>query len=196
MPTDEETVMRFSYTIVHEPETETGTDEESIVYVPTEPEIETGFYIGKAYSVTYSSGGDKSAQMVLDSVKVDENGKGYLIFSSYDLTLSAELSRAQDVKVEMRSETGYRIPTDALVELRGETGVYIIVGTVVEFRRVTVSVGDSGNGYVIVKTYEMDRAELEAAENEGETVNRPAYLRPNDLIITSGNDLYDGKLID
>ena len=196
VPTDEETVMRFSYTIVHEPETETGTDEESTVYVPTEPEIETGFYIGKAYSVTYSSGGDKSAQMVLDSVKVDENGKGYLIFSSYDLTLSAELSRAQDVKVEMRSETGYRIPTDALVELRGETGVYIIVGTVVEFRRVTVSVGDSGNGYVIVKTYEMDRAELEAAENEGETVNRPAYLRPNDLIITSGNDLYDGKLID
>lgn len=200
VPTDEETVMRFSYTIVHEPEietgTETGTEEESTVYVPSEPEIEIGYHVGKTYSVTYSSGGDKSAQMVLDSVKVDENGKGYLIFSSYDLTLSAELSRAQDVKVEMNSETGYRIPTDALVEVDGEIGVYIIVGTVVEFRRVTVSLEDSGNGYVIVKTYEMDRAELDAAENEGEMVDRPAYLKTNDLIITSGNDLYDGKLID
>ena len=196
VPTDEETVMRFSYTIVHEPETETEAEEESTAYVPSEPEIEIGYYIGNTYSVTYSSGGDRSAQMVLDSVKVDENGKGYLIFSSYDLTLSAELSRAQDVKVEMRSETGYRIPSDALVEVDGETGVYIIVGTVVEFRRVTVSLEDNGNGYVIVKTYEMDRAELDAAENEGDTVDRPAYLKTNDLIITSGNDLYDGKLID
>ena len=198
VPTDEETVMRFSYTIVHEPEgdTETGTEEESTVYVPSEPEVETRYYIGKTYSITYSMGGGKSAQMVLDNVKVDENGKGYLVFSSYDLSLSAELSRAQDVKVEMSSQTGYRIPTDALVELRGETGVYIIVGTVVEFRRVTVSLKDNGNGYVIVKTYEMDRADTSAAESEGETVDRPAYLKANDLIITSGNDLYDGKLID
>ena len=96
----------------------------------------------------------------------------------------------------MSSQTGYRIPTDALVELRGETGVYIIVGTVVEFRRVTVSLKDNGNGYVIVKTYEMDRADTSVAESEGETVDRPAYLKANDLIITSGNDLYDGKLID
>ena len=196
VPTDEKTVMRFSYTIVHEPEIETGTDDESTAYVPSEPEIEIGYHIGKTYSVTYSMGGDKSAQMVLDGVKVDENGKGYLIFSSYDLTLSAELSRAQDVKVEMNSETGYRIPTDALVEVDGELGVYIVVGTVVEFRRVTVSLEDNGNGYVIVKTYEMDRAELDAAENEGNTADRPAYLKTNDLIITSGNDLYDGKLID
>ena len=198
VPTDEETAMRFSYTIVHRPEVETGTDteDESTVYVPAEPEIETGYYIGKSYSVTYSSNGDKSAQMVLEDVKVEESGKGYLIFSSYDLSLSAELSRAQDVKVEMHSETGYRIPTDALVKVNGETGVYIIIGTVVEFRRVTVSLEDKGSGYVIVKTYEMDRAELDAAENEGEAVERPKYLKANDLIITSGNDLYDGKLID
>ena len=94
----------------------------------------------------------------------------------------------------MNSVSGYRIPSDSLVKLDGEDGVYIIVGTVVEFRRVTVV--KKGEGYCIVKTYEEDRAELEKAEEEGIQVVRPPYLKINDLIITSGNDLYDGKLLD
>ena len=44
----------------------------------------------------------------------------------------------------------------------------------------------------------MDRAEIEKLESESgeEAAERPPYLYVNDLIITSGNDLYDGKLID
>ena len=55
----------------------------------------------------------------------------------------------------------------------------------VEFRRVTV-IGE-GRGYYIVATYESDA-------NEG-SISKTPYLYVNDLIITSGNDLYDGKLI-
>ncbi|MBO7250773.1 MAG: hypothetical protein J6V42_05815, partial [Clostridia bacterium] len=95
--------------------------------------------------------------------------------------------------IKMSSATGYRVPSESVVELDGETGVYILVGTVVEFRRVTV-IKESG-GYCIVKTYAEDRAEIEAAEEEGIKTDRPPYLSDNDLIITSGNDLYDGKLI-
>ena len=103
---------------------------------------------------------------------------------------------SQDVKINMDSTTGYRIPSDALVENGGEKGVYILVGTVVEFRRVTV-IGE-GNGYYIVNTYERDRAEIEAdTEMDGSTdKERLPYLYVNDLIITSGNDLYDGKRLD
>ena len=92
----------------------------------------------------------------------------------------------------MGSTTGYRIPTDALDEYDGETGVYILVGTAVEFRRVTVIF--EGNGYCIVKTYEKDRAEGEAAGTLDS--EKYPYLYVNDLVITSGNDLYDGKLLD
>ena len=55
-----------------------------------------------------------------------------------------------------------------------------------EFRRVTV-IGE-GNGYLIVNTYEKDYSEG--------LVSEIPYLKANDLIITSGNDLYDGKLLD
>ena len=197
VPTDAETVMRFSYEIlpeVSETETESGSDETQRANGDGEVEPEIGFYTGRTYTVTYSSIGEKSAEMKLDDAYIDENGKGYLVFSSYDLALSAELSRAQDVKVKMSSTTGYRIPTEALTELDGEDGVYILIGTVVEFRRVTVI--ERGDGYCIVNTYEKDRAELESAEGEGDTATRPPYLYVNDLIITSGNDLYDGKLLD
>jgi hypothetical protein len=130
--------------------------------------------------------------MTLERVLFDGEGEGYVVFSSYDLILSSELSRAQDVKVNMGSTTGYRIPSDSLVENDGESGVYILVGTVVEFRRVSVIL--EGNGYMIVKTYEKDRAEGEANGTlDGE---KYPYLYVNDLIITSGNDLYDGKLLD
>ncbi len=195
VPTDAETVMSFAYEILpeeSETDTESGSDETRRADEDNVGETEIGFYTGRTYTVTFSSTGEKSAEMKLDDAYIDEDGKGYLVFSSYDLTLSAELSRAQDVKVRMSSTTGYRIPTEALTELDGEDGVYILIGTVVEFRRVTVI--ERGDGYCIVNTYEKDKAELEETENE--TTPRPPYLYINDLIITSGNDLYDGKLLD
>lgn len=196
IPTDSETAKRFSYEILPEEDDESEESGENSIEttdVAEEKEPELGFYIGRTYSFIYSSDGEKGGEMFLDSARIDENGNGYLIFSSYDLLLSAELSRAQDVKIKMSSATGYRVPSESVVELDGETGVYILVGTVVEFRRVTV-IKESG-GYCIVKTYAEDRAEIEAAEEEGIKTDRPPYLSDNDLIITSGNDLYDGKLI-
>ena len=65
----------------------------------------------------------------------------------------------------------------------GENAVYILVGDRVELRRVTVK--SRGNKYYIVSTFEED------AENE--SVSEIPYLNINDLIITSGNDLYHGK---
>jgi hypothetical protein len=85
----------------------------------------------------------------------------------------------------MGALSGYRVPSESLRTVNGERGVYILVGNVVEFRRVTV-IGE-GRGYYIVATYESDA-------EEG-SVSKTPYLYINDLIITSGNDLYDGKLI-
>ena len=154
--------------------------------MPTDKATASLFEEGVVYSVLYSGNSDAKVEMELERICVDEKGSAYLLFSSFDLNLSSEISRMQNVKIVMSSVTGYRIPTDALVEKDGCQGVYILVGTVVEFRRVT-PIG-SGNGYVIVSTYEKDLAD--------DPDNKIPYLKTNDLIITSGNDLYDGKLLD
>lgn len=148
---------------------------------------------GERYEVTFTNEGEATVVMTLEDVRLDEDGKGFIIFSSFDLSVSYGFSRAQDVKVKLSSVTGYRIPSDSLEEHSGENGVYILVGTVVEFRRVTV-IGE-GNGYFIVETYEADAARREGDEDSDNAAEYP-YLNVNDLIITSGNDLFDGKLID
>ena len=110
----------------------------------------------------------------------------YLLFSSYDLSKISDLGRAQDVKIKLDSCAGYRIPREALNYLEGESGVYILIGSTVEFRRVTVIA--ERDMYYIANTRESDA-------EEGSVSTIP-YLNVNDLIITSGNDLYDGKRID
>ena len=81
-----------------------------------------------------------------------------------------------------------------MAEQDGEKGVYILVGTVVEFRRITKK--HEGDGYYIVNTLEKEREENELNAATGNIVSDTPYLNVNDLIITSGNDLYHGKLID
>lgn len=139
---------------------------------------------GKIYPVSREGDGD-SLPMTLERIHIEESGEAYLLFSSYDLTVSEEFFRAQGVKIRLDSLTGYRIPTEALTASNGEEGVYILVGNVVEFRRVTV-IGE-GNGYLIVNTYERD--------TEEGSVSTVPYLYVNDLIITSGNHLYDGMIL-
>ena len=155
--------------------------------LPTDEATSLRFTEGDIYQVSFA-GGEETASMTLRKICLDESGDGdaYLLFSSLDISLAGRFLRAQDVRILMSSCTGYRIPAEAITRLNGEDGVFIQVGNVVEFRRVTV-IGE-GNGYLIVNTFERDYS-------EGLVSNTP-YLNANDLIITSGNDLYDGKLLD
>ncbi len=144
------------------------------------------FSLGSSYEITFSGEGNKAVPMTLENICLDESGDGYLLFSSRDLSAAGNFDRDQSVKIKMGTVSGYKVPTGALTTVNGERGVYILVGNVVNFRRVTV-IGE-GHGYYVVATYED-------AQSEGSVSNTP-YLNINDLIITSGNDLYDGKLID
>ena len=154
--------------------------------MPADEATALRFKEGRIYTIGYSTDSNKTVEMTLERICVDENGEAYLLFSSFDLTVSADVMRAQNVKILMSSVTGYRIPSESIYHIHGQDGVYILVGTVVEFRRV--SIVKSGNEYCIVSTYEE-----EIAKDSDSDI---PYLNANDLIITSGNDLYDGKLID
>lgn len=144
------------------------------------------FSLGFSYEITFSGEGNKTIPMTLENICLDETGDGYLLFSSRDLSAAGNFDRDQSVKIKMGTVSGYRVPSGALTAVDGERGVYILVGNVVKFRKVTV-IGE-GHGYYVVATYED-------AQSEGSVSNTP-YLNINDLMITSGNDLYDGKLID
>ncbi len=157
--------------------------------LPVEGADAARFEEGKVYEIGFRDAGGQIIDMVLEKIYADEQGS-YLQFCCFDLSAASDFARTQSVKILMEKKNGYKIPSDSLAELNGEKGVYILIGTVVEFRRVTV-IGE-GNGYYLVKTYEKEMAALEEAGIE----NGTPYLYINDLIITSGTDLYDGKHLD
>ena len=142
------------------------------------------FLEGGTYALTLTSS-SRDISMLLERVYVGDDG-AYLLFSSYDMSKISDLGRAQDIKIKLDSFTGYRIPREALVSVDGESGVYILVGSTVEFRRVT-AIAERGMYYI---------ANTRKSDAEEGSVSQIPYLNVNDLIITSGNDLYDGKRLD
>lgn len=144
--------------------------------------------VNSTLSVSFSDTDGLTLDMLLERVYADEEDpdRAYMLLSSHSLSHVAFLDRAQSVSILLDECTGYRIPEEALHSASGQDGVYILVGNVIEFRRVTVI--DRGNGYYIVSTYEVDALEDPSSEIP--------YLNINDMIVTSGNDLYDGKQLD
>ena len=115
-----------------------------------------------------------------------EGNSGFVKFSCKQMPEGFEFLRAQNVQIDLDSTTGYRVPSEAVHTVEQSNYVYILNGNMVEQRRITI-IG-KGDGYYIVNTYEADY-------NETGAVNPVPYLAENELIITSGRDLYDGKLL-
>ena len=144
--------------------------------------------LGTTLHVSFRDADDLVLQMSLERVYIDESHPdgAYMLLSSYSLSEIAFLDRAQNISILLGEVSGYKIPEEALHTVDGHEGVYVLVGTVIEFRRVTRV--KAGEGYFIVKTHEED-----ALENPSSEI---PYLNINDMIVTSGNDLYDGKRLD
>lgn len=183
------TIATLNQLVDSDPKTFSGTaigrlvhDPKWYICLPCDSAEMLRFSVGATYDVIFTDSDSRSIPMLLERTVTDESGS-YLLLSSLDMSVSHSFSRAQNVKILTDSVTGYRVPSQALHQRNGESGVYVLVGSIAEFRRVTV-IGE-GNGYYIVNTNEADIA-------EGVNSETP-YLAPNDLIITSGNDLYDGK---
>ncbi len=158
--------------------------------LPTDGFVYASFYesVGSSFEVEFLGYDQDSINMTLEAAVADDEDteRSYLLLSSYDLSRIRGFGREQSVRITLSSVTGYRVPADALHTVGADVGVYILFGNRIEFRRVTL-IG-SGDGYYIVNTFENDR-------DEGILSDIP-YLGVNELIITSGRDLYDGKLLD
>ena len=174
-------------------------------YVPLDdPAVEVfqqGVATGASYRVTCADSAETEITLAIERMVPDKTGV-LLVFSSQDMPAGFDFSRVLRVETVARTTGGYRIPTEALVVLHSDktgedtTGVYILSGGVVEFRKVRIRV--RRDGYVIAETYEEVRALLDTLTDEqykAATADGWGYLRLNDNIITSGNELYEGKMI-
>lgn len=174
-------------------------------YVPLDdPAVEVfqqGVATGETYRMTCGDSAGTEITLAIERMVPDGTGV-LLVFSSQDMPAGFDFSRVMRVETVARTTSGYRIPTEALVTLHADetgedvTGVYILSGGVVEFRKVRIRV--RRDGYIIAETYEEVQALLDTYTEEqykAATADGWSYLRLNDNIITSGNELYEGKMI-
>jgi hypothetical protein len=101
--------------------------------------------------------------------------------------------RFAHVSLTLDTRRGYRIPETALVGQdgeNGENGVYILDGGRVSYRDVRILF--RGEGYVIVYAPTTEERESE----QDNTYHYDRYVALRDVVITEGDNLYDGKYID
>ncbi len=135
------------------------------------------FAEGEEYSASFPENNGKSLTLTCVSLIPEADGGSIAVLSCQDSPADFRYLRKQSVKITLLTTNGYYVPASALCVLEdGAAGVYIYDSRTVRWRWVVVVY--EGNGYYIV-------------EEQG---GREGYLALNDLLITYGTDLYDGKV--
>lgn len=132
---------------------------------------------GERYRVTFPENGDMVLTMTCERITVDANGRSVVILKCNDSPSDFDFLRTQRIEIEVGACRGYYIPEQALRQVDGVDGVYIFENSTVYFRRIEILY--RGDGYCIVD---------EQGDRGGD------YLALNDIIVTSGKDLYDGRV--
>lgn len=136
------------------------------------------FEEGVRYRVVFSENDSKELILTCERVLYEtEAGGGAVILSCREYPTDFTFYRVQKVKLSIETLTGYYIPDSALQHWNGTDGVYIFENMTVRFRKIEILY--SGDGYCI-------------AAEQGDLGSE--YLKLNDLLITYGKKLYDGKV--
>ncbi len=142
------------------------------------------FNEGNVYEIKFPFNSDTAIKMSLERiVRENESEKAVLVFKSNYMPVGFKYLRKQNIQIVEESYTGYKIPANAVRVVDGTRGVYILSGNTVVFKEIDVLT--ENDGYFIVK-------------------EQPTYLEDEfyykklalyDNVITSGKNLYDGKII-
>lgn len=132
---------------------------------------------GGEYSFRFPDNRDATLQMRCHRISAEENGSFVVIFHSDEVPTNFLYLRHQRVEIGVGSLVGYYIPESALHTVNGVEGVYIFLDSAVYFRRVEIL--HRGEGYAV-------------AAEQGERGEE--YLALHDVLVTSGKDLYDGRM--
>ena len=115
--------------------------------------------------------------------KLEDTVKGgaILVFEADRLPDGFVFGRAQSVSVEVSSVSGIYVPKSAMHRSNGSYYVYVLRGSVVRYRKTEV-IYEGGDYYLCA-----ERVEGEDAAD---------YLGINELLIISGSNLFDGRILD
>ncbi len=142
------------------------------------------FREGDIHSIKFPYNTDIVIDMELDKIiQTNDSDNAVLVFKTNNMPEGFNYLRKQTVQIIEESYTGYKIPSNAVRVSGNVKGVYILNGNTVRFKEVTVLIEQ--DGYVIVKEQPL-------------YIDDPQYhtkLGLYDMVITSGKNLYDGKII-
>ena len=145
-----------------------------------EREVAYRFEEGNKYSFTFPENKDAVIEFTLERC-ADGEDSTLMVFSTNDTPSGFDYHRAQTVEITVDHIDGFYVPQSALqmrIGENGETeeGVFVFENSVIRFRRIDVVY--RGDGYCIV----LPPGDSSATE-----------LVKNDILVTSGKNLYDGK---
>lgn len=143
--------------------------------------------VGQKLTLRMASGVDFDLPVTLLRVNDAENGKCLIVTESSKYLPYVTLLREQNAELIIAEYEGLRIPKNALrVDENGASGVYCLVGRTAYFKPVTIVY--QGSDYCLVEPGEIDAAT--------ESQISLYTLRPNDEVIISAGELYNGKVVD
>lgn len=138
------------------------------------------FEVGGIYAVRFPENDGMELEMSCERLMESANGGTVAIMRSDVTPLEFRYLRMQKAEITVGSLDGIYIPKQSHVQQNGMDGVYVFEESAVRFRRIHVIY--ESEGYLI--------ADMEDADPQ----NPVPYLNLNDLMVTSGKKLYDGKV--
>ncbi len=154
--------------------------------IPSAEKLESRGYVECALPGTADE-----ATLVVESM-IKDNDRAVTVFSCGIIPEGADMGRRLSLDLTLDEVTGIRVPKSAVRVIDGQTGVYTFNGVLVQFRLIDVG-AEYDDCYVALVHDELPTAETTDEETEEEEYT--PYLAVNELIITEGRDLYDGKII-
>lgn len=140
------------------------------------PSVAKSFLAGRSYQIGFPDNDGRTMTMTLERMST-EGGRILAVFRSNEHPTGFVFYRVQSVEIIVGESEGLYVPDAALREQNGILGVYVFEESTVRFRRIDVVY--RGDGYSI--------AALPGDSSLTE-------LKENDILITSGRDLYEGKV--
>lgn len=149
--------------------------------MPLSQKKAAGLEEGKEYKLTFKENNNTTLVMTLEGrIEANSREESILIFECNRLPDNFALERCQNAEIELSSIEGIYVPLSAMARVNGIRGVYVLRGSVVHFRKVDIIY--NGADYCLVA-------------KSGEPEGTYSYLGTNELIITNGKNLFDGRIL-
>lgn len=142
-------------------------------------------YVGKTVKASFENTDVSDIPMKVKSISEVSDSKVGVILQSNLMNEDIAALRKEKISIVLDSFEGLKVPNEALVETEKEEdgktvkkiGVYVLNGQLVRFREVDALLYE--DEYVVARNGSSASGEITL----------------NDMIITKGRDLYDGKII-